>query len=240
MKAAIGEASMRGSRIVFGTAIAGLMLATAPAYAAMITQSKTFNGQTFQSTHFGGIFDQFDPALGTLDTVTLNFSGNISYFTNLVFVGDCDNTLIGICAVESHFSTGYNFNAPGFPIRFFTSAPFYAVVNGGFVGAGPDLVTDTWSSIFGFGPLSLDPSALSQYIGTGFVDVNGGISEDSDVCIAYGYKCTQTDNLKLTTTLTYGFTPVPEPLTLGVFGVGLLGTAALRRRRHSLSKPARA
>lgn len=208
---------------------------SAPANAALITQSTTKNGSASQFGTFGGTFNQFDPSLGTLNSVALNFVGDITYFISFnPTMPDCSPL---VCSATFGFSTGYNFNAPGFPITFPNSAPFFATVNWSGVETGP--VMDPQSSgprSIGSGTLFADPNFLSSYLGLGTVFVAGSISEDSDFCNnAFAFTCSMSNSLQLTTALTYDFTPVPEPLTLSLFGAGIAGAIAARRRQNRLA-----
>ena len=214
----------------FGAMLAAALLATAgSARANLITQSLLTTGQTSQNSGFGGSFDQFDPTLGTLNTVSLNFSGDLTFFTT--FALDPGGCFGSSCVGHASYSVGFNFNAPGYPLRNSFSAPFYAIVNAEAFADASNLAPQTTGPFpIQFGPLDADPSALSSYIGTGLVTVAGGISEDSDICDDLGVSCSLSDNLKLFSALTYNFTPVPEPFTLSLFGVGVASLTAMRRR----------
>ena len=208
---------------------------TEPANAAIITQSTTKNGSAFQFATFGGTFNQFDPSLGTLNSVALDFSGDITYFISFIpSTPDCSPF---VCSTTFGFSTGYNFNAPGFPITFPNSAPFFATVNWLGHATGPVLAPQSNGPLtFGSGTLFADPNFLSSYLGLGSVAVAGSISEDSDFCDnAHAFFCSFSNSLHLTTTLTYDFTPVPEPATMTLFAAGLIGAGVMRRRLRSMA-----
>jgi hypothetical protein len=213
-----------------------LILIVAPANAAIITQSNIKVGSASQFGSFGGTFNQFDPSMGTLNSVGLNFAGDITY--SISFTPTTPDCSPFICATTFVFSTGYNFNAPGFPITFPNSAPFFATVNWLGHATGPILSPQNSGPLgFGSGSLFADPTFLSSYLGLGSVVVAGSISEDSDFCDnAFAFKCNMSNSLNLTTALTYEFTPVPEPFTLSLFGLGFAGLAAVRRHKKGSAR----
>src|ERR1700722_1588175 len=187
--------------------------------ASTIIQTAETNGPTFNGSGFGGIFSQFDPSLGTLKAAILSFSGVLAYDTTFKLNLSIDPSACGVsivCGATFNFSTGYSFNAPGFPLtNFMDGADFFATENfNGFVDPdNPDANS---------GPLQISfvgsPADLSGYVGNASVGVVGAISEDSDFCSGGGGTtppgngtCTQSDNLDMITTLTYEFAPVPAP-----------------------------
>ena len=232
-----------------------LLLSIVPAaHALVITQTLTRTGQTSDqgpSGEFGGSFQQFDPALGQLIAVDLSFVGNITYSVNYQL--DPPHC-IGGCYSDVWFGTGYIFNAPGFPHSIETSSDFFASVYWGQLVSfdpvsglyryrkpgdsssshawySPDLLSGSSSGAIYF---SGNPDNFAGYLGTGNVMIDGGISEDSDVCWNNGIKPRCSDNLYLTTTLRYVYTSsVAEPSELLIFAVGLtcLGWLGARAKR---------
>lgn len=236
-----------------------LLLSLAPAANALvITQSLVRTGQTAEYLSgsslgkFGGVFQQFDPALGTLDSVNLLISGDVNYYAHYqVPPPQCALS----CYASVWFSTGYIFNAPGFPTSSENSSGFFSIANWGqdvtyrpssglytysgygYIGSSPYLI-DGYS-----GPLGIyfagSPSSLLGYIGVGSVTVAGAISEDSDYCYGgYGMIPSCSDYLNLTTTLTYTYTrtTVSEPPEIVIFATGLVllaGLIGLRKQKSS-------
>jgi hypothetical protein len=239
-----------------------LLISLAPAANALvITQSLVRTGQTAEYYSgsplgkFGGVFQQFDPALGTLNSVNLLISGDVNYYVHYE-VPQPQCTLP--CYADVGFSTGYIFNAPGFPISYERGSDFFSVANWGqrisfdpssglywyYTYFGHEHTTYSPNLVDGYsGPLGLyfsgSPSSLLGYIGGGTVTVAGAISEDSDYCDGeYGMIPSCSDYLKLTTTLTYTYTPttVSEPPASPMFATGLAliaGLIWLRKRSFS-------
>jgi hypothetical protein len=225
---------MRDIRLAIAALAAALLAMIGPARADLITQSTLSSGQTRQHFSFGGNFNQFDPALGTLNTVRFNYSGDLTFYTTFTLSDRCFDGVY--CNGQVSYSVGFNFNGPGFPIRDTNSSPFYNIVNTYVFADASNLAPQTTGPFqVGIAPLDADLSALSSYIGIGLVTVAGAVSEDSDFCDDGGVRCTLSDNLNLTSTLVYDFTPIPEPFTLSLFGAGAIGLGALRRPKKKVA-----
>lgn len=237
-------------------AILLLMSLSPGASALVITQSLVRTGQTVEYLSgsplgkFGGAFQQFNPALGTLDSVDLSFTGDLTYYANYQReLPQCAQ----FCYAAVAFSTGYIFNAPGFPTSSETSSDFFALLNWAqYVSFNSTTGLYSYNTYSGYwssttspnlinatsGPMpisySANPFNLSGYIGVGNVTVSGAISEDSDICEGnYGLVPSCSDYLNLTSTLTYTYTPtVSEPPELPIFATGLICFLVLIWRRE--------
>jgi len=203
------------------------ILASVPASAGVIVQSNVYSGPSVHGKPFGGIFSQFDPSLGILDSVSLALFGQQTFTTTFTLIPNCTDCYID---AEYGYSVGFNFNAPGFPISIPNNSPFNFVNNAHGFLVPPDTSTRVDVRTFGGNELDASLAFLNSYVGLGTVLVAGYISEDSDICIGHGILCKQSNNLNLTTQLTYNYTAIPEPITISLFVVGLLGAATMRRR----------
>jgi hypothetical protein len=87
---------------------------------------------------------------------------------------------------------------------------------------------------------ALAPALFAQFTGPGSVNIALGILRDNQVTgPGNAPLATQTFNnyamgdLRITFTYTVSNAPVPEPLAVSLFGLGLLSLAAVRRRRRT-------
>jgi hypothetical protein len=163
--------------------------------------------------------------------VTLQFFGQQKFITTFDQIPNCPECLE---RASYRYGVGYSFNAPGFPITAPYQSISFVILNSatGFVDGSLSPRIDTEN--FDTGLILANVSALSAYVGLGQVFVDGRISEDSDFCIVAGLICHLSNDVNLTTRLTYNFTPIPEPssasiLIAALIGLALMGSYALRR-----------
>jgi hypothetical protein len=226
-------------------ALAALVLSVAllpshVVHASVLSEFTVINETTENGGGFGGELGQFNPSLGTLESVNLTISGEVNYYVAFAITPSCplDEADGGECGTFFSFSTGYSFNAPGFPLTdFMEDADFFALLDfDGFAypsNLSPQSQSDG-PGIFYEG----SPASLSGYIGLGDVGVIGGISEDSDYCDDEdGLTCTTfSHTARITTSLTYTYSPIPEPGAIWLFMASLSGMALIgpmMRRRHA-------
>lgn len=220
-------------KALIGIGLALTVLASTAAFATEIIQTdeNTINVPSYGiDGSFTDGFSQFNPALGTLNSVTIALSGTGDYMGTFKLDSSCPSA--ASCSSVAFFSTGINIvDAPGLPSQS-VLGPFQFLEDyGGVLIEGTNLSPISHSFGIGVGPLGA--SSVTGYIGAGEVSVMDGISEDSDECTFSGVDCTLTDSINLYTTLTYNYTPVPEPISLTLFTAGLAGAVALRRRKKA-------
>ena len=209
------------------------LLSVGTASAATITQ--TFTQPLAPTTwSFSNIpFNQFNPALGTLKSVTLKFAGSFSQ-TELIAVpgGVPSQTISSLTAVADVFI----FGAPNFTNQIVDISGSKSVISfPGAVTAAGTSQTFSASGSLGYGPAAQLP--IAPYIGTGTVSYSmagtGGFSVSGGGQANFTISTLSGGTL----TLVYDYTstppnnPTPEPGTYALVGVALTGLGYLRQKR---------
>lgn len=202
--------------------LAGLSLAR-PAGAATIGFTDQF---ALSDAEIAGSLSvpKFDPALGTLTGVSWSITGAIASILGL----QNDSAQ----AVTLSAFTSVDFNIDSAELALGASPDFNVFASTGLVtlGVGESALfpvtaqttitgSETPSGAFLL-PGTVDLSFLST---TSF----GGMGTGSDITIS------QATDAGVSFSITYEFTPIPEPSSLLLLGGGLLGAAAARRRAES-------
>ena len=170
--------------------------------------SRTGNTFTFTITNTSSA----PGATGTITNIGFDLPGTHGAFT----LNSSTNSNYGVLLDMSASSGAQNFTLPGDNFDLVLHSKFFESGNktfgGGMVknGIGPD-GSATFVITGDFGNLSAD--AIARSIFARFQDVNGG---DSDVAMPNNPN-----------------NPVPEPMTMLLFGTGLAGIAARARRNRS-------
>jgi hypothetical protein len=215
-------------------AFACLALLSAVANAATVSYGPISVGPS--PTGSSGLFGlpQFDPSFGTLTQVDLSVSGSSNGGSNglqnlSAFDGNASVTIgsdITVSGPSALTVLTFPNNSNSGPV-----APFGGVVD--FTFSGPDSVL-----VNGIPSFDADNSSifvgLAPYIGVGAVLFNyssaANTSNSSDVSPTFS--ATTAPNFGFEASVTYHYTPVPEPTTLALAGLGALGlVVAIRRKR---------
>ena len=174
---------------------------------------------------------QFNPALGTLNSVTLNLDGDLSQtfqFENLDGPGTItfSNGLTTGCMFELEYSGGSNLL-----LLDIENTPTYAFddFDGNIDFTGTSGNTDTVGVIDSFFDVFTDVPTLSAFTGTGTIDLDAiatgrSYYEATSGNIIVGVMTTAGADVSVT----YDYT-IPEPATIGLLA---LGSAALIRRKR--------
>lgn len=218
---------MKKSLTMFGAAAFAAVLGMAGlANAATISYSGGFTMDLSPGSDTVNL-SQFNPALGTLTAVTLDLSGSVQAHVT----AENDSAIAGSMGVDLTGLLGAS--GPG---SLSTSAGITQ-------SAGPVSVTasdgtaDSGGDYVDFGTISGSNSAnntiisgFSAYVGTGTITFNitgnggfavNGVSNSTIHVTDFGGDGTAK--------VTYTYTPVPEPASLGLFAIG--GLMMIRRRR---------
>jgi hypothetical protein len=184
----------------------------------------TVSAGSFRTTYSGSrtmSLTKFNPSLGTLNFVSIEFLPVISGTVSGYGTGSANES--NGWAYE--FSGSTALSGPGFsPISrsFFFSGSGLVYQPGApvFVAVGPATLTDT--------PLTLT-SNLAGFIGSGTFSTTLSASYYTDLFFSRGGTESSVRELGATVNVTYDYTPVPEPASLGLLAVG--GLMLLRRRK---------
>lgn len=214
------------------TAVAGV-LSLNIAQAATITQTYTVPLSPTTWTVSDIPFNQFNPALGTLNSVSLEFAGSFSQSETIsVPVGVPDQTISDFTAIADVLI----FGGANFVNQIVDITGTQAVIS--FPGVTVTAGTSqdfTAGGVLGFGPAFQLP--LTPYLGAGTISFSMGGTGGFSVSGGgqAGFSVATTSGGTLTLVYDYSLNPpsgdIPEPATFGMVGAAMAGLAVLRRKR---------
>jgi PEP-CTERM motif len=184
------------------------------------------SGQTDFASGYSGSLQMFNPSLGTLTSVSLTLDAQVNTSSTFYF----------------HDYTGQQPTPNGSLTHSLRILPQLNIAYQNFISgdanSGPSSlavpangsVTDNLSAQYSQSFDHFDPSTLSLLTGSGFIPFDiGGIQRHNFSSFDADGSANAPDAV-FGLTVTYNFTPVPEPGTLTLVIAGLLGIAGLRLR----------
>ena len=170
-------------------------------------------------------FPQFNPALGTLLSVQLDFSSTLT--TTLTITNNSGSASSGTAKTELQVTVqdgGSNLTAPELDLL----SPIYSYSLAAGQGSTSGLLSKSGSS----SDLYTLGAVLTEFTGVGNISLNASTFTQTLLANTGGNTAAnQVSNGDLTGTVTYNYTAVPEPSTYALAIAGLMGLLAVRRRR---------
>ncbi len=225
------------STLVF---IGSLTLTTAPIQAATFTDTDSFSAEITELTDQPLRVDPFDASLGTLTKVTVTLSGSLSSVGTVTNTAAQAQSFTVSTRAQQYDGTKSGGSPAVLPSTFQVFTPFDLIGSQAYTALAPNTPA-------AFGPYSADRGPLIVFTSTSLADlaqfVGGG---------AFGYNFNTliltavqggggnvttaiNTNASASLSVTYEFegdvAVIPEPTTVSLVGLGLLGLAYARRRQ---------
>jgi hypothetical protein len=173
-------------------------------------------------------FQQFNPALGTLTAVEVDLHG--SFDSTITVTNTSADPSSGTARTDVQFTAqdgGLNL-APTPQIDLLSGTYAYSLPGGGNV-TSPLISTSTSSgSTYTAAPI------LAEFTGVGTFALGASTFTQTVLSNTGGNTtASQVTSAALTGSVTYFYTPVPEPSTVALLGLGMASVLAFARRRRS-------
>lgn len=213
-----------------------LAISLVPSSAATLSFSDTVN-TTFTPNTLSFTLSQFDPSLGTLTGILLEFSAELDGDFTAVNQSDSDGTLTGTMSGDFTLSGPAPLAAPLFTLMAVDNLGPRAVLAGETIVFSVLGASDSDSYATGI------PAELFPFIGLGNVMFDGTANALASPIANFTPLLFAADlSGEATVKVTYEYRPagvsdVPEPMTLYLMGGGLLALSFMRRPRTG-KKPA--
>lgn len=237
---------MKKNILASALVVGGLALSSL-ASAATVTTSFSLGPTTTELTDANatGVFNQFNSSLGTLTGVTIDLTGLSVSTTSLTNNASGSQTFKYTSSLDWNFDI---FSGSGNLYYGFTTILATTGNNTAYLKtAGTNVTlashgtlnlgTRTETYDYSTNDTALTGVTLSDFIGTGTLGIGCTTSTGSLFQGGGGnINATQTTTGSCSGLITYTYTegsPVPEPASLIIMGIGFFGMAALRKRRYS-------
>jgi len=237
---------MKKNILASALVVGGLALSSL-ASAATVTTSFSLGPTTTELNNGNstGIFNQFNSSLGTLTGVTIDLTGLSVSTTSLHNNASGSQTFKYTSTLDWSFDI---FAGSGNIYDAFTTVLATTGNNTAYLktvgtnvtlaaGANLNLGTRTETYDYSTNDTLLTGVTLSDFIGTGTLGIGCNTATTSSFTGGGGnILANQTTTGSCSGLITYTYTegsPVPEPASLIIMGIGFFGMAALRKRRYS-------